>query len=172
MWNPAKIRIVLLPLRVAVEEIREGTVRTEVIEDRDTAIAQIEALAATDQQAADALREDLLSVTTIVDREPEPSAPSDPPYLTFRVAVPAERTRRGAARRRVRGPPCAPSDRARVPCRARPSPPTAQLADHAPKARRRAKNLGWFAPPSFASLFELPCSAPTTKRNTETAPKR
>ena len=63
---------------VAVEEIREGTVRTEVVEDRDAAIAQIEALAQTDQQAADALREDLLTVTTIVDREPEPSAPSDP----------------------------------------------------------------------------------------------
>jgi len=63
---------------VAVEEIREGTVRTEVVEDRDAAIAQIEALALTDQQAADALREDLLSVTTIVDREPEPSAPADP----------------------------------------------------------------------------------------------
>ena len=63
---------------VAVEEIREGTVRTEVIEDRDAAIAQIEALAQTDQQAADALREDLLTVTTIVDREPASGSSSEP----------------------------------------------------------------------------------------------
>ena len=51
---------------IAVEEVREGTVRTEVIEDRDDALAQIQALALTDQQAADDLREDLLGKTTVV----------------------------------------------------------------------------------------------------------
>ena len=56
---------------IAVEEVREGTVRTEVIEDRDDALAQIQALALTDQQAADDLREDLLGKTTVVDRAPE-----------------------------------------------------------------------------------------------------
>ena len=48
---------------IAVEEIREGTVRTEVIEDRDDALALIaELLALTDQQEAGDLREDLLGV--------------------------------------------------------------------------------------------------------------
>ena len=57
---------------LAVEEIREGTVRTEVIEDRDAALNQIEAeRAANGDDAANALREQLLSVTTIVDRTPE-----------------------------------------------------------------------------------------------------
>ena len=48
---------------IAVEEIREGTVRTEVIEDRDQALADIEAGLVT--------REEALGVTTIVDRTPE-----------------------------------------------------------------------------------------------------
>jgi hypothetical protein len=61
---------------VAVEEIREGTVRTEVIEDRDTALTQIAAEA--DATAAAALREQLLQVTTIVDREPESGSSSEP----------------------------------------------------------------------------------------------
>ena len=57
---------------LAVEEIREGTVRTEVIEDRDAALNQIEAeRAANGEDAANALREQLLSVTTVVDRTPE-----------------------------------------------------------------------------------------------------
>ena len=55
---------------IAVEEIREGTVRTEVIEDRDQALLDIEAGLVT--------REEALGVTTIVDRAPEPEAPSDP----------------------------------------------------------------------------------------------
>ena len=57
---------------LAVEEVREGTVRTEVIEDRDDALAQIAAaLAANGSAAADDLREDLLGKTTVVDRAPE-----------------------------------------------------------------------------------------------------
>ena len=57
---------------LAVEEIREGTVRTEVIEDRDAALNQIEAeRVANGDDAANALREQLLSVTTVVDRTPE-----------------------------------------------------------------------------------------------------
>ena len=66
---------------IAVEEIREGTVRTEVIEDRDAALAAIEQVkqdaidaGATEQEAqavADAKREEELGVTTIVDRTPE-----------------------------------------------------------------------------------------------------
>jgi len=48
---------------IAVEEIREGTVRTEVIEDRDQALLDIEAGLVT--------REEALGVTTIVDRTPE-----------------------------------------------------------------------------------------------------
>ena len=48
---------------LAVEEIREGTVRTEVIEDRDQALADIEAGLVTREQA--------LGVTTVVDRAPE-----------------------------------------------------------------------------------------------------
>ncbi len=66
---------------IAVEEIREGTVRTEVIEDRDAALATIEQVkqdaidaGATEQEAqavADAKREEELGVTTIVDRAPE-----------------------------------------------------------------------------------------------------
>ena len=48
---------------LAVEEIREGTVRTEVIEDRDQALADIEAGSVT--------REEALGVTTVVDRAPE-----------------------------------------------------------------------------------------------------
>jgi hypothetical protein len=73
---------------VAVEEIREGTVRTEVIEDRDAALVAIDqarqdALAggATSEEAdevADQKREEELQVTTIVDRDPAPSAPTDP----------------------------------------------------------------------------------------------
>ena len=66
---------------IAVEEIREGTVRTEVIEDRDAALATIEQVkqdaidaGATEQEAqavADVKREEELGVTTIVDRAPE-----------------------------------------------------------------------------------------------------
>ena len=56
---------------IAVEEVREGTVRTEVIEDRDNALAQIKAAALTNQQEADELRESLLGKTTVVDRVPE-----------------------------------------------------------------------------------------------------
>jgi len=57
---------------IAVEEVREGTVRTEVIEDRDTALSQIAAEAAANgDAAAAALRDSLLGKTTVVDRAPE-----------------------------------------------------------------------------------------------------
>jgi hypothetical protein len=76
---------------LGVEEIREGTVRTEVIEDRDAALGEIAAeaaaveVAALDsgataleaaeqaQQAADDKREELLGKTTIVERVAEPN---------------------------------------------------------------------------------------------------
>jgi hypothetical protein len=84
---------------LGVEEIREGTVRTEVIEDRDAALGEIAAEAAAveqaaidsgasvedaadqAQQAADDKREELLGVTTIVERvaEPDTSDPSPSP---------------------------------------------------------------------------------------------
>ena len=54
---------------IAVEEIREGTVRTEVIENRDDALAQIASQATQAEQ--DAKREELLGKTTVVDRTPE-----------------------------------------------------------------------------------------------------
>ena len=75
---------------IGVEEIREGTVRTEIIEDRDTLLTNIAAAGQTayddaiaidaDTVAAEAAREaaiseqreDLLTVTTIVEREAEP----------------------------------------------------------------------------------------------------
>ena len=76
---------------IGVEEIREGTVRTEIIEDRDTLLTNIAAAGQTayddaiaidaDTVAAEAAREaaiseqreDLLTVTTIVQREAEPA---------------------------------------------------------------------------------------------------
>ena len=84
---------------LGVEEIREGTVRTEIIEDRDAALGEIAAeasaveQAAIDngataeqaaeqaQEAADEKREELLGVTTIVQREaePEPVDTGNPP---------------------------------------------------------------------------------------------
>jgi hypothetical protein len=76
---------------IGVEEIREGTIRTEIIEDRDTLLTNIAAAGQTayddaiaidagDTVAAEAAREaaiseqreDLLTVTTIVQREAEP----------------------------------------------------------------------------------------------------
>jgi hypothetical protein len=80
---------------IGVEEIREGTVRTEVIEDRDSALSTIATVLADAEQAAlDAgataeeaeeqakeaaadKREELLGVTTIVQREAEPESTSD-----------------------------------------------------------------------------------------------
>ena len=56
---------------IAVEEIREGTIRTEVVEDRTALLADIRAIA--DQQAQDDRREELLGKTTVVDREPDTS---------------------------------------------------------------------------------------------------
>ena len=57
---------------LAVEEIREGTVRTEVIEDRDNALGLIAAEAAANgDAAAAALRDSLLGKTTVVERVPE-----------------------------------------------------------------------------------------------------
>ena len=58
---------------IAVEEIREGTVRTEVIENRDDALAQIASQATQAEQ--DAKREELLGKTTVVDRTPDPVTP-------------------------------------------------------------------------------------------------
>ena len=57
---------------LAVEAIREGTVRTEVIEDRDNALGLIAAEAAANgDAAAAALRDSLLGKTTVVERAPE-----------------------------------------------------------------------------------------------------
>ena len=57
---------------IAVEEVREGTVRTEVIEDRDNALGLIAAEAAANgDAAAAALRDSLLGKTTVVERVPE-----------------------------------------------------------------------------------------------------
>ena len=57
---------------LAVEEVREGTVRTEVIEDRDNALGLIAAEAAANgDAAAAALRDSLLGKTTVVERVPE-----------------------------------------------------------------------------------------------------
>jgi hypothetical protein len=57
---------------LAVEAIREGTVRTEVIEDRDNALGLIAAEAAANgDAAAAALRDSLLGKTTVLDRVPE-----------------------------------------------------------------------------------------------------
>ena len=57
---------------IAVEEIREGTVRTEVIEDRDNALGLIAADIANGDAAADYCVRSLLGKTTVVDRAPEP----------------------------------------------------------------------------------------------------
>ncbi|MDA9719518.1 hypothetical protein N9U60_03930, partial [Betaproteobacteria bacterium] len=62
---------------IAVEEIREGTIRTEVIEDRTEHLATIRAIA--DQQAQDEKREELLGKTTVVDREPDTTQPAGDP---------------------------------------------------------------------------------------------